>query len=269
MKYKHSLGQNFIYDEALLARLVDAAGVREADDILEIGPGAGTLTVQLAQRARRLLSVEIDRDLLPVLERTLSPYPNVEVVCGDALKLDLAALTSERFGERFKVVANLPYYITTEMLTKLLFSSLPVDTIAVMVQREVGDKLMSAPRDDGYGPLALACQYFAEVARAMIVPAGCFTPPPKVDSAFMVLSMRREPPVPGDPAMLFRAIRAGFAMRRKTLVNNLQAAFALNRQEAEGAVAAAGLPLTVRGERLSLADFARLAQGLCAQEKTF
>ncbi len=269
MKYKHSLGQNFIYDTELLARLVDVAGVCDTDDVLEIGPGAGTLTTELAQRVRRVLSIEIDRDLLPALERALSPYSNAEVVCGDALKLDLKTLTGAHFGGRFKIVANLPYYITTDILTKVLFGGLPVDAIAVMVQREVGDKLMSAPGDDGYGPLALACQYYAKVTRALDVPASCFTPPPKVDSAFMVLTMREQPPVDADPAVLFRVIRAGFAMRRKTLANNLQATFALTKQEAGHVLAAAELPPTVRGERLSLADFARLAQVLVSFEKSF
>ncbi len=263
VRLKHSLGQNFIFDEALLDRLVEAAGVAEADDVLEIGPGSGTLTRCLAARVRRVVAVEIDGALLPVLAETLADYPNAAVVQGDILRTDVAALAAERFGGRFKLVANLPYYLTTELLTHLLLARLPLDTLAVMVQREVGEKLLALPGEAGYGPLAAYCRYFAEPSMALAVPARCFTPPPKVDSAFMRLDMRAEPPVAcANEAVLLRVIRAAFAMRRKTMVNNLQAAFSLDKARAQAVMERAGLPANARGEALGLEAFARIADAV-------
>ncbi len=260
---KHSLGQHFLFDEALLAKLVELAGVGPEDDVLEIGPGSGTLTRQLAQQARKVLAVEIDRALLPVLAETLAKCPNVSVVQGDILRADVAKLAAEHFNGRFKVVANLPYYLTTELLMRLLTSRLPMDTLAVMVQAEVGEKMLAKPGADGYGPLAVFCRYFAEARKAHFVPAGFFVPPPKVDSVFMRLDMRAEPPVQcADEKALFGVIRSAFAMRRKTLVNNLQAAFALDKATALCCVRAAGLPDTVRGETLGLPEFARVAEAV-------
>jgi 16S rRNA (adenine1518-N6/adenine1519-N6)-dimethyltransferase len=256
---KHSLGQHFLFDEDLLARLVELAGITREDDVLEIGPGGGTLTRQLAARARGVLAVEIDRELLPVLAETLADCLNVTVVHGDILRADVAALTAGRF----KVVANLPYYLTTELLMRLLTAKLPMDTLAVMVQAEVGDKMIAGPGTPEYGPLAVFCNYFAQVRKALHVPAGRFSPPPKVDSVFMRLDMRSGPPVPcEDEGLLLRVIRCAFAMRRKTLVNNLPAGFSVDKAAALTCVRAAGLPADIRGERMSLADFAAVANAL-------
>jgi len=253
---KHSLGQHFLFDEGLLARLVDLAGITPQDDVLEIGPGSGTLTRQLAVRARRVLAMEIDQQLLPVLSETLADCPNVTVKHGDILRSDVAAL----FDGRFKVVANLPYYLTTELLTRLLTARLPMDALAVMVQAEVGNKMIAEPGATDYGPLTVLCQYFAETCKAFHVPAGRFVPPPKVDSVFMRLDMRHQPPVQcEDEGLLLRVVRCAFAMRRKTLLNNLRATFALDKTKALACLNAAGLPTDIRGERMGLADFSAIA----------
>lgn len=261
-RFKHSLGQNFIFDEALLESLVNAAEVTRADDVLEIGPGGGTLTACLAARAHRVLTLELDRELLPVLADVLRDCPNASVVQGDATKADLRALTADAFGKDapFLVVANLPYYVTTPVLTRLLTEGLPVQRVAVMVQREVGEKMLAAPGEEAYGLLAVLCAYHAEAREAVRVPAACFTPRPKVDSSFMVLRMRKEPPVAvPSQALFFRVARAAFAMRRKTIRNNLQASLNLSREEADACLAAARISPAARGETLSLEDFARIA----------
>ena len=260
--HKHSLGQNFIEDEALLEQLAELSLAGAQDCVLEIGPGFGALTRPLAARAAKVLSLEIDEALLPILRVTLEGSPNARVVHGDVMRTDLAALVREAFGEGapLRVAANLPYYITTDVLLKLLRELPQARSYAVMVQREVGDKLMGAPGDDGYGPLAILCQYFCEVRRALDVPAACFTPPPKVDSSFMVLERRASPLcAPADEALFLRLIRAAFAMRRKTLLNNLTAGLSLTREQAAQAIAAAGLEEGVRGEALSIGQLCALA----------
>ena len=230
--HKHSLGQNFIEDEALLEQLAALSLVTPEDNVLEIGPGFGALTRPLAARCRRIVSLEIDETLLPILRVTLEKCPNAEVVQRDVMRTDLAALVQEKLGDGpLRVAANLPYYITTDVLTKLLAELPQARSIAVMIQKEVGDKLLSRPGDDGYGPLAILCQYKCEIRRALDVPAACFTPPPKVDSSFMVLTRRQTPPCAvADEALFMKLIRGAFVMRRKTLVNTLMSAFALSRE---------------------------------------
>ena len=264
--HKHSLGQNFIEDEALLEQLAALSLVTPEDNVLEIGPGFGALTRPLAARCRRIVSLEIDETLLPILRVTLEKCPNAEVVQRDVMRTDLAALVQEKLGDGpLRVAANLPYYITTDVLTKLLAELPQARSIAVMIQKEVGDKLLSRPGDDGYGPLAILCQYKCEIRRALDVPAACFTPPPKVDSSFMVL-VRREQPlcVPADEALFLRLVRAAFVMRRKTLVNNLMSAFALSREEASLCLERACLPAQVRAEALSIEELARLSGEIAA-----
>lgn len=187
---KHSLGQNFIEDETLLEQLADLSLITSQDCVLEIGPGFGALTKPLARRAKQVVSLEIDRTLIPILNVTLEKQSNVRVICGDVMRTDLALLVKECFGEdcsSLRIAANLPYYITTDVLTKLMNELPRAQSIAVMIQKEVGDKLLSSPGEDGYGPLAVMCQYHYNVVRALDVPAACFNPPPKVDSSFMVL----------------------------------------------------------------------------------
>lgn len=268
-RHKHSLGQNFIEDEALLEQLADLSLVTQEDCVLEIGPGFGALTRPLARRARQVLALEIDETLLPILRVTLEHSENASVVQGDVMRTKLAPLVSEAFGEgaSLRVAANLPYYITTDVLTKLLFELPQAKSIAVMIQKEVGDKLLSGPGDEGYGPLAILCQFYYDVRRALDVPAACFTPPPKVDSSFMVL-VRREQPlcVPADEALFLRLVRAAFVMRRKTLVNNLVAGFSLSREEAAAMLEETGLRAQARAEELSIGDFCALSDRLASRQ---
>lgn len=259
---KHSLGQNFIEDEALLEQLAELSLVTQEDCVLEIGPGFGALTKPLARRAKEIVSLEIDRALIPILRVALDHCPNVRVICGDVMKTDLAALTGKAFGENasLRVAANLPYYITTDVLTKLLTDLPQARSIAVMVQKEVGDKLLSIPGDEGYGPLALFSQYFCHVSRALDVPAACFTPVPKVDSSFMVLERRSAPPFPVEnEALLLKLIKSAFAMRRKTLVNNLVSGFQISRETAGSCLEAAQIGERARAQEVGLESFCRLA----------
>ena len=262
-RHKHSLGQNFIEDEALLEQLADFSLVTKEDCVLEIGPGFGALTKPLARRARQVVSLEIDPTLFPILNVALEHVDNAHVVQGDVMKTDLHALAEASFGEgcSLRVAANLPYYITTDVLTKLLVTLPEAKSIAVMIQKEVGDKLLSQPGDEGYGPLAILCQYFCVVRRALDVPAACFTPPPKVDSSFMVLERRKDKPYAvADEALLMRLIRGAFAMRRKTLINNLIACFPMDRLQAAAAMEAAGLDAQCRAEALSIGQLCSLCE---------
>ncbi len=266
--HKHSLGQNFIEDENLLEQLADCSLVTQEDCVLEIGPGFGALTKPLARRAKQVVSLEIDQTLFPILAVTLEHYENARVVHGDVMKTDLAELVRESFGENcsLRVAANLPYYITTDVLNKLLLTLPQAKSIAVMIQKEVGDKLLSQPGDDGYGPLAILCQYYCDVSRAMDVPAACFTPPPKVDSSFMLLERRENALYQvADEALLLRLIKGAFAMRRKTLVNNLIASFPLDRNQAAAAMEAAGLDAQCRAESLSIAQLCALSDEIGKQ----
>lgn len=259
--HKHSLGQNFIEDESLLNQLADLSLVTKDDCVLEIGPGFGALTKPLAQRAKQVVSLEIDPTLFPILNVALEHFDNARVVQGDVMKTDLHALAEESFGAEcsLRVAANLPYYITTDVLTKLLVMLPEAKSIAVMIQKEVGDKLLSRPGDEGYGPLAILCQYFCEVRRALDVPAACFTPPPKVDSSFMVLERWTEKPFSAqDEALLLRLIKGVFAMRRKTLINNLIACYPIDRVQAAAAMEAVGLDAQCRAEVLTIEQFCRL-----------
>jgi len=260
--HKHSLGQNFIEDEALLEQLADYSLVSNEDCVLEIGPGFGALTKPLARRAKQVVSLEIDQTLFPILNVALEHFENARVVHGDVMKTDLAALVQECFGDAgsLRVAANLPYYITTDVLNKLLLTLPQAKSVAVMIQKEVGDKLLSQPGEEGYGPLAILCQYFCDVRRAMDVPAACFTPPPKVDSSFMVLVRHEVKPFEAeDEALLLRLIKGAFAMRRKTLVNNLVGCFQIDRQQASAVLEAAGLSLQCRAETLSIKEFCQLS----------
>ena len=263
--HKHSLGQNFIEDEALLEELARLSLVTQEDCVLEIGPGFGALTKPLARRARQVLALEIDRALLPILQVTLESFGNVQVLQGDVMKTDLAALVKQAFGEDcpLRVAANLPYYITTDVISRLILELPQARSIAVMIQKEVGDKLLSAPGEAGYGPLAILCQYTCEVQRALDVPAARFNPPPKVDSSFMVLTRRREPLAPvADEALFFRLVKAAFAMRRKTMTNNLAAGFAPDRAQAAALLEETGLSAQSRAEALSIGQLCALSNQL-------
>lgn len=263
--HKHSLGQNFIEDETLLEQLADLSLVTKEDCVLEIGPGFGALTKPLAKRAKQIVSLEIDQTLLPILRVTLEHYDNARVIQGDVMKTDLNMLAQEAFGCdcSLRVAANLPYYITTDVLTKFLLTLPQAKSIAVMIQKEVGDKLLSGPGEEGYGPLAILCQYYCSVRRALNVPAACFTPPPKVDSSFMVLEKYQNKPFQAsDEALLLKLIKGAFAMRRKTLANNLVSCFPISRDQAVAAIEAAGLGAQCRAESLTIEQFCMLSDQL-------
>lgn len=262
---KKSLGQNYLTDEALLEALCADAGVEADDCVLEIGPGMGALTRPLARVAKRVVAVEIDGTLISYLQGVFAGQENVRIVHADILRVDVAKLIGEEFGEgaRVRVAANLPYYITSDILRLLLMQRLPMRSLAVMVQKEVGEKMRAQVGEAGWGPLAILCQYRAQVWEARRIPSACFTPRPKVDSSFMRLDLRGEPLVsPKDEALFFKVVRAAFAMRRKTLVNNLQGAFALTREQAVAAVEDAGLDARVRGEALSMQELCAVADVL-------
>ena len=261
--FRKKFGQNFLIDGHVLDRIVDAARITKEDCVLEIGPGIGTLTQYLAEAAGRVVAVEIDRMLIPILGETLADYPNVTVLHQDILKTDLAAVAREYNGGRpLKIAANLPYYITTPIIMDLLEARVPVSTMTVMVQKEVGERMMAGPGTKDYGALSLAVQYYAEPYLAANVPPNCFMPRPKVASAVMHLTLREQPPVEvPDEKLLFRVIRAAFGQRRKTLANALTNAATLpfTKEQVSAALEQAGLPAAVRGEALDLPAFAKLA----------
>ena len=258
--FSKSMGQNFLIDPQIPADIAAASQADETCGVLEIGPGIGPLTSELAQRAGKVVSIELDRALLPILAETMAPYSNVEIVPGDVTRLDLKALIGEKFaGLRPIVCANLPYNITTPVLTALV--DIPaIESITVLIQKEAAQRLLAASSTPEYGPLAIRAQYYTQPRVARIVGAACFTPPPKVDSAFVCMPWRDQPAVQvGDEARFFRIVNAAFALRRKTLCNNLTSAFHLTREEALAWIARAGLPENIRGEALSLQQFADLA----------
>lgn len=258
-------GQNFLIDGNILTKIVGAAQITEEDCVLEIGPGIGTMTQYLAEAAGRVIAVEIDRELIPILEETLSSYHNVTVLCGDILKVDLTALAEENGGRPLKVVANLPYYITTPIIMALFESGVPLASITVMVQSEVADRMQTGPGSKDYGALSLAVQYYAKPEVVARVPASCFLPRPNVDSTVVRLTKYGKPPVEvEDEAFLFAVIRASFNQRRKTLANGLANASGLgvSRGQVETVLEEMGLPRTVRGETFTLERFAELSDRL-------
>lgn len=259
--FSKALGQNFLIDPAVPADIAAASQANKTCGVLEIGPGVGCLTAELASRAERVLSIELDKKLLPVLSETMSPFANVEIIPGDALKLDLAALAAEKFpGLRPLVCANLPYNITTPVLTKLVETPC-FESITVLLQKEVAQRLAAPQGSSGGGAFTLWLQYFMETEVLFDVPAAKFFPSPKVDSAVLRCVRRPRPAAEvEDEAFFFRVVRGAFLLRRKTLANSLAAALPeKGRETVQKAIEACGLPPSVRGEKLTLEDFARLA----------
>ena len=261
--FQKKYGQNFLIDTNVLNRIIAAAEITGEDCILEIGPGIGTMTQYLAENAREVVAVEIDRNLIPILEDTLSAYDNVTVINGDILKLDIGKLVEEKNGrEPIKVVANLPYYITTPVIMGLFESHVPLKSITVMVQKEVADRMQVGPGTKDYGALSLAVQYYAKPEIVAHVPPNCFIPRPNVGSAVIRLTRYEEPPVlVEDESKMFSLIRASFNQRRKTLVNGLCNAVDLNlsREQVMEALEKMELPPAIRGEALTLEQFAELS----------
>ena len=263
-KNTHSLGQNFLLSESLISLLLDDAEISPEDNVLEIGPGAGVMTRLLGERARRVLAVEVDRGLEPVLADVLEGLSNVRVVFQDVMKADLRALTGESFGgEGYRVVANLPYYITADILLKLAGSECPPESICIMVQKEAAERVMSRPGTKQWCALAAELQYYGRAQVLTDVAPEAFDPPPHVMSQFIRIDRWDVPPVqPADPALFRRLIRAAFAMRRKTLVNNLKASFGMSQEDARQAMIEAGLDERVRGEALTLEELSRVCDAM-------
>ncbi len=261
--FQKKYGQNFLIDANILEKIVDSANITQDDCVVEIGPGIGTMTQYLAEAAREVVAVEIDASLIPILEDTLSEYDNTTVINQDILKVDMNALVNERNGGKpVKVVANLPYYITTPIIMGLFESGVPVESITIMVQKEVADRMQVGPGTKDYGALSLAVQYYAKPQVITYVPASCFMPRPNVDSAVIQLVKYKEPPIQVcDEKFMFSLIRASFNQRRKTLVNGITNASFLNitKEQVCNVLEEMGLSLTIRGEVLTLEQFAQFA----------
>ena len=261
--FQKRFGQNFLIDAHVLEKIVSAAGITKDDCVLEIGPGIGTMTQYLAESAGQVIAVEIDTNLLPILADTLKDYSNVKVINQDILKVDINELVKEyNNGRPIKVVANLPYYITTPIIMGLFESNVPIDNITVMVQKEVADRMQVEPGSKDYGALSLAVQYYASPYIVANVPPNCFIPRPNVGSAVIRLTRYQEPPVQvKDPKLMFKLIRASFNQRRKTLQNGLNNSpeISFSKEEITKAIESLGVSPSVRGEALSLEQFAQLA----------
>ena len=268
--FQKKFGQIFLIDTHVLEKIISAAGITKDDCVLEIGPGIGTMTQYLAENAGHVVAVEIDRNLIPILKETLADYDNVTVINEDILRVDIKALAEEyNGGKPIKVVANLPYYITTPIIMGLFESGVPIDNITVMVQKEVADRMKEGPGSKDYGALSLAVQYYAEPEIVANVPPNCFIPRPNVGSAVIRLTRHKEMPVEvKDPALMFKIIRASFNQRRKTLQNGLGNAPELpyTKEQIAVAITEMGLTPTIRGEALSLAQFAQLSDILGAMK---
>ena len=268
--FQKKFGQNFLIDTHVLDKIIRSAEITKDDFVLEIGPGIGTMTQYLACAAGRVVAVEIDRALIPILEDTLDGYDNVTVINEDVLKVDIAKLAEEQnSGRPIKVVANLPYYITTPIIMGLFEKNVPIKSITVMVQKEVADRMQVGPGTKDYGALSLAVQYYAKPYIVANVPPNCFMPRPRVGSAVIRLERYEEPPVQvKDEKLMFRIIRASFNQRRKTLANGLKNSPELDftKEEIETAIETLGKGASVRGEALTLEEFARLSNALCERK---
>ena len=269
--FQKKFGQNFLVDSNILDKIIESAQITKEDCVLEIGPGIGTMTQRLAEEAREVVAVEIDKNLIPVLRDTLSACHNVTVINADILKLDLNQIVEEHnHGRPVKVVANLPYYITTPIIMVLFENHIPLQSVTIMVQKEVADRMRVGPGTKEYGALSLAVQYYAKPEIITKVPAACFMPKPNVDSTVIRLERYEKPPVETeDEAWLFAVIRASFNQRRKTLVNGLTNAGNLGvcRQQVEEVLAEMSLPAAVRGETLTLEQFADLSNRLLKRRR--
>ena len=264
--FQKRFGQNFLIDAHVLEKIVSAAGITKDDCVLEIGPGIGTMTQYLAESAGQVIAVEIDTNLLPILADTLKDYSNVKVINQDILKVDINELVKEyNNGRPIKVVANLPYYITTPIIMGLFESNVPIDNITVMVQKEVADRMQVGPGTKEYGALSLAVQYYAKPEIVAIVPPNCFMPRPNVGSAVIRLTRHKEVPVQvNDEKLMFKIIRASFNQRRKTMTNSVgnSPELSVSKEQMAAALEKCGLSATVRGEALTLEQFAELANVL-------
>lgn len=265
--FKKGLGQNFLTSQNVLEEIVDAAEIDSG--VIEVGPGFGVLTSELAKNSDKVVTIEIDERLIDVLEYTLADYDNVKIVNADILKLDLHKLIQEEFGnEKVSIAANLPYYITTPIITKLLEEKLPLKNIVVMVQKEVALRMAAKPSSKDYGAITVLCQYYTEPSVVTNVPASLFVPPPKVDSAVLKLKIRENPAVHvTDEKMFFRVVKAAFSQRRKTLLNCLCSNFSFPKEEMSALLEGIGITPSRRGETLSLQEFADISDAITQKTK--
>ena len=267
--FKKGFGQNFLIDTNVLDNIADAAGITSEDTVLEIGPGFGSLTQTVAERAKKVISLEIDTKLIPILNETLADYNNIEIINKDVLKCDIDELSREKNdGKPFKVVANLPYYITTPIIMDMLEKHSAVTSMTVMVQKEVAERMSAKPSTKDYGAITVLCQYYTEPSIVANVPASLFVPPPKVDSAVLKLKVLDKPSVEvKDEGVFFRVVKAAFSQRRKTLLNCLSANFPIPKDEISTLLESIGIAPSRRGETLSLKEFANIADTLLQKIK--
>lgn len=260
--FSKGLGQNFLLDPQVLDKIADAADID--DGVLEVGPGFGVLTKRLCETGKKVVSVEIDKRLIPVLDFTLAEFDNVKIIEKDILKTDVKALIDEEFGgKRISVAANLPYYITTPIITKLIEEKLPIKNIVVMVQKEVAERIAAKPGKKDYGAISVLCQYYTNPRLVTIVPKGSFYPAPKVDSAVLCMEVQDKPNVDVlDEKLFFKVVRSAFAQRRKTLLNCLASGFSLGKDTLSEILLSVGIAPDVRGEKLGLCEFGKIADAL-------
>lgn len=264
-RFSKSLGQNFLIDGNIIEKICDGAHINENDGIIEIGPGIGTLTQQLCERAGKVISIELDKNLLPILDETLGDYNNVEVIHGDVLKIDLHQIIKEKLqGKNIKVVANLPYYITTPIIMKLLEEKLDIDKIVVMIQKEVAERMHAVPGNKDYGALSVAVQYYSNPEIIVNVPKNVFMPKPNVDSAVIMLDINKDPKVEvSNTKIFFDVVKAAFGKRRKTLLNALSSGnLKVNKEEIQDILNRCDIHSQRRGETLSIDEFAKLANSI-------
>lgn len=263
--FSKGLGQNFLLDPQVLDKIADAADID--DGVLEVGPGFGVLTKRLCETGKKVVSVEIDKRLIPVLDFTLAEFDNVKIIEKDILKTDVKALIDEEFdGKRISVAANLPYYITTPIITKLIEEKLPIKNIVVMVQKEVAERIAAKPGKKDYGAISVLCQYYTNPRLVTIVPAGSFYPPPKVDSAVLCMEVQDKPNVEVlDEKLFFKVVRAAFSQRRKTLLNCLASGFSCGKDKLTEILLEVGIEPSVRGEKLGLVEFGKISDALKKQ----
>lgn len=261
-RFKKQFGQNFISDDHLLAKIVEAAEITPEDVVIEIGPGAATLTAALAEKAAQVIAIEIDKDLFPIIERRMADYSNFELVAGDAMKVDFDALAAKYGAKRYKVVANLPYYITTPIVMRFLEEGFRVSELVIMVQQEVADRFLANPGTKAYGAITAAINYYGSVSRAFNVPRTMFTPRPEVDSSIVKIKCYENKPFEADDEKLLRrVIKAAFGQRRKTL-NNALKALNLPKEELDEALKTAEIDASLRGETLSIEEFVCLSNAI-------
>ena len=259
-KFSKNLGQNFLTDKNIIDKIIEGTGITEKDTVLEIGPGIGVITAEAAERARRVIAVEVDSSLLPILEETLGEYSNVRIINEDVLKLDINRIIEEEQAERVKIIGNLPYYITTPIIMKLLDEEVKAESITVMMQKEVADRIKAGPGSKAYGAISAAVQYYCTVEKIIDVPRTVFVPQPKVDSVVLKFKLREQKAaVVQDKRLFFECIKAGFGQRRKTLLHSLQTVRGTSKEVIAASLAAAGIDASRRAETLTLEEFGKIS----------